>query len=209
MLAVSRVTPRAIIIRVERHEFEALPGQHVTLGVKGAGINREYSIYARPDAPELSFLVKVGATSETALTLQRCREGDVVDLAGPYGEFLVKEPEDTKRRYLFVATGVGIAPFHCFTQCYPQLDYRLIHGVSQLEDRYDMEAYGEGRYVSCVTRESGGDYRGRVTDYLVENPVESDLLCYICGHSTMVADVYDILRAQGVSANNLSTEVFF
>jgi len=207
--SVRHLTATTYVIRIDRHAFRAQAGQHVTLGPHRFAINREYSIYSAPDEPFLEFLIKARPGSESALALQRARTGDEVDLAGPYGEFLIAAPADRARRYLFVATGVGIAPFHSFVRHYPGIDYRLVHGVSRLEDRYDLADYERGRYVACVSRETGGDFAGRVTDYLREHPAEPDRLCYICGHSAMVANVYDLLREQGVPSDNLLTETFF
>lgn len=207
--SVRHLTDETIVIRIDRHNFRALAGQHVTLGPRQFAINREFSIYSSPEKPYIEFLIKARAGSETALALQKAKPGDEVDLAGPYGEFLIEAPDDPKRRYLFVATGVGIAPFHCFVTSYPNIDYRVIHGIPHLEDCYDLDSYQRERYVACVSREEGGDFSGRVTDYLREHPVEPDRLCYICGRSTMVANVYDLLREQGIPSDNLLTETFF
>ncbi len=207
--SVRRLTAATFVIRVDRHAFRALAGQHVTLGPHRFAINREFSIYSPPGEPCLEFLIIARPGSDTACALQQAQPGDEVDLAGPYGEFFIADPADRARRYLFVATGVGIAPFHCFIRHFPGLDYRLIHGVARVEDRYDLADYERERYVACVSREAGGDFTGRVTEYLRENPVEPDRLCYLCGQSAMVANVYDLLREQGVPGDNLLTETFF
>lgn len=207
--SVRKLTATTYVIRVDRHAFRALAGQHVTLGPHQFAINREFSIYSPPDAPYLEFLIIARPGSETGCALQQAQPGDAVDLAGPYGEFLIADPGDRSRRYLFVATGVGIAPFHCFVKHYPGLDYQLIHGVSHLDERYDMDDYARERYIACVSREDGGDCRGRVTDYLREHPADPARLCYICGRSAMVASVYDLLRDQGFPSDNLLAETFF
>ena len=207
--SVRFLTDTTFVIRIDRHAFRASAGQHVTLGPHQFAINREFSIYSAPDDPYLEFLIIARPGSETACALQRAQPGDEVDLAGPYGEFRIADPGDRTRRYLFVATGVGIAPFHSFIRKYPELDYMLVHGVARLEDRYDRGDYARERYVACVSRAEGGDFRGRVTDYLRGHPAEPDRLSYICGHSGMVANVYDLLREQGVPSDNLMTETFF
>lgn len=207
--SVRKLTATTFVLRIDRHAFRAEAGQHVTLGPHRFAINREFSIYSAPEDPYLEFLIIARPGSETACALQRAQPGDEVDLAGPYGEFLIAQPDDRARRYLFVATGVGIAPFHSFARRFPQLDYRLIHGVSRAEDRYDSDDYPRNQYLSCVSREEGGDFRGRVTDYLRSHPVETDRYCYMCGRSAMVAAVYDLLRAQGVPSDRLFTETFF
>ncbi|MCX7848320.1 MAG: hypothetical protein N2595_09870 [bacterium] len=133
----------------------------------------------------------------------------MVDFDGPYGRFVIEDPTDRGRKYLFVATGVGIAPYHSFVRSYPGLDYVLVHGVRYCEERYDREAYEGGRYIACVSREDGGDYRGRVTEYLREHRVDPGTICYLCGSNAMIAEAYDILRGQGVPGDNLFTEIFF
>lgn len=206
---IRHLTEESFVIRIDRHAFLAQAGQHVTLGPRKFAINREFSVYSSPEKPYIEFLIKARAGSETALALQQAKPGDEVDLAGPYGEFTIAEPDDRSRRYLFIATGVGIAPFHCFVAHYPGLDYTVVHGIPRLEDRYDLTDYERSRYISCLSQETGGDFQGYVTDYLRANPVEPERLCYICGRSNMVANVYDLLREQGVPSDNLLTETFF
>lgn len=209
VLNVRHLTDESFVIRIERHSFLAKPGQHVTLGPRKFAINREFSVYSAPNKPYIEFLIKARAGSETALALQQAQPGDEVDLAGPYGDFQITGSADRSRRYLFVATGVGIAPFHCFVAHDPGLDYTIVHGIPRLEDRYDLSDYARSRYIACVSQEEGGDFHGRVSDYLRANPAEPEWLCYICGRSNMVANVYDLLREQGVPSDNLLTETFF
>ncbi|MGI6756413.1 MAG: hypothetical protein ACOX32_00640 [Bacteroidaceae bacterium] len=58
-------------------------------------------------------------------------------------------------------------------------------------------------------RMRGGDFKGRVTDYLRQNPVNPDTLCYLCGNCDMIHEVFDILEEQGVKSDNIFTEVYF
>lgn len=207
--SVRHLTEESFVIRIDRHAFIAQAGQHVTLGPRRFAINREFSIYSAPDKPYIEFLIKARAGSETALALQQAQIGDEVDLAGPYGEFMIPSSKVHSHRHLFVATGVGIAPFHCFVARYPELDYTIVHGIPRLEDRYDLSDYERERYIACVSQGEGGDFQGRVTEYLRAHPVEPERLCYLCGRSNMVATVYDLLREQGVPSDNLLTETFF
>ena len=63
--------------------------------------------------------------------------------------------------------------------------------------------------MHCVSREAGGDFSGRVTDYLKYHPQPVAAMYYLCGNRNMINDAYDILREQGVSGTNICTEVFF
>lgn len=209
VLDVRPLTDDAFILDVERHGLLFEAGQHVTLGLHGAAINREYSIYSAPGDAQLSFLIRIRTGSDSSRHLRNCRPGDALDLAGPYGAFGIPAAEAAVHRYLLVATGAGIAPFHSLVAARPGLDYRLVHGIRTRADAYEHEMYGD-RYLPCVSNEPAAPaFQGRVTDWVAAHPAATGCRCLLCGHAGMVADVYDLLRRQGVPSDNLLTEVFF
>lgn len=209
VIGVRELTRTTFVLRVERNHVPCTAGQCVTLGLHGSGINREYSLYSGEHEDFFEFLIREVEGGQVSTELRKCQPGDLVDFDGPYGRFVIERPDDTTRKYLLVATGVGIAPYQSFVRSYPGLDYKIVHGVRWLEERYDRETYARERYVACVSREPGGDYSGRVTGYLQEHPVAPETICYLCGNNAMIAEVYDLLRAQGVPGDNLFTEIFF
>lgn len=208
ILKIRHLTDSTFVLRVERRGFEFVPGQCVNLGLKKDAINREYSTYSSQDAKFLEFLVKTVPNGALSPKLQKLKIGDEITIDGAYGLFTIPKLE-LKQSYLFIGTGTGIAPFHSFALSYPNLDYKVIHGVSYKNERYDFKDYPENRYLACVSREAGGDFHGRVTNYLREHPVNPKTICYLCGNSEMINEVYDILRGQGVGGTNIITEVFF
>jgi len=209
VLRVRHLTDSTFVIRVERKGFEFIPGQCVNLGLPKEAINREYSTYSGKDEKYLEFLIKTIKGGSLSPILQKLRIGDEVTIDGAYGSFTVVNPEKTNNKYLFIGTGTGIAPFHSFALSYPELDYTVLHGVSYTNELYDKKDYGPKKYIACVSREKGGDFYGRVTNYLRENPVDPKTICYLCGNSDMINEAYDILRGQGVNGTNIITEVFF
>lgn len=209
LLEVRHLTDSAFVLRTERRGMPGTAGQCCTVGVAGTGLNREYSLYSGNDDPYFEFLVKEVQGGQVSVSLKQRRPGECLELDGPYGRFILEKPEDPSRKYLFVASGVGIAPFHGFVRSHPGLDYTLLHGVRGLEERYEMQDYERSRYVACVSREAGGDFSGRVTDYLKAHPMDPRVYCYLCGNSAMVWEVFEILRGQGVDGDHLFTEAFF
>ncbi len=203
------LTDDVFVIHVARDAFAFRAGQHVTLGVRGSGTNREYSIYSGESDSDLEFLVKIREGGSNSRALRACRPGDRVEVAGPFGEFTLPRDAGARPKILFVSNGVGIAPFRSLVRSHAGLDFRLLHGVRRLADRYDMIDYAADRYVSCVTAEAGGSFRGRVTDYLRAHVVDPSARCYLCGSTAMIDEAYDVLRARGVPSDNLLTEVFF
>lgn len=209
VIAVENLSTHTFRIRLERNDMPFIAGQCVNIGIPQTGVNREYSSYSSEQDPELSFLIREASDGRVSARLRRLKAGDDVEIDGAYGLFTIANPQDSSRSYVFVATGTGIAPFHCFAKSYPQLDYKIIHGTRLREEAYDRKDYPEARYVQCTSAERGGDFSGRVTDYLRETPQGIDKIYYLCGNRNMINEVYDILREQGVSGSNIITEVFF
>jgi ferredoxin-NADP reductase len=193
---------------VNRGKLPFKAGQCFTVGLPGGGVNREYTSYSGEADSWLEFLILEAENGIVSAALKSCRPGDFVEIHGAYGGFVLKSPEDHRRR-LFIGTGTGIAPFHSFVRTHPDLDYNILHGVRFADEQYDREDYQSGRYVSCVSREPGGDFHGRVTDYLRLHPPVERTECYLCGNRDMISDVYDLLRDKGVASDDIFTEVFF
>lgn len=212
VLKVRHLTDSAFVLRVERKGFEFIPGQCVNLGLPKEAINREYSTYSGKDDKYLEFLIKTITRGSLTPKLQKLKVGDEVTIDGAYGLFIIPKPE-AKQKYLFIGTGTGIAPFHSFVKSYSGLDYTILHGVRSADEQFDKKDYDPKRYIACISRDSstpvGMTWKGRVTDYLRNNPVDPKTICYLCGNSDMINEVYDILRSQGLNGTNIITEVFF
>lgn len=209
VLQVRHARPDAFVLRCERQGLDFRPGQHVNLGLAGAGINREYSIYSGTDDPWLEFLVKIHPGSDSALALASAPAGTAVTVAGPYGGFLLPPDVIAGRPVWLIAGGVGIAPFHSMVRSVPNLDYHLLHGVRSPDEAYDRPDYAPERHTLCCSRTEGGDFRGRVTDWLAAHALPPDAMALVCGSGAMVANTYEALRRQGLSSDRILVEVFF
>ncbi len=208
VLGVRNLTESTFLLQLERKNFAFVPGQCVNIGLVREGVNREYSSYSSPKEKKLEFLIKKVEGGAVSPKLQQLKKGDKVSLDGAYGLFILDEKQLNKK-HVFIGTGTGIAPFHCFVSTYPDLDYLVIHGVRHNREQYDRKDYKKGKYIACVSREKGGYYQGRVTDYLRTTKIDKNVRYYLCGNSEMINDVYDLLSEAGVSGTNIVTEVFF
>jgi ferredoxin--NADP+ reductase/benzoate/toluate 1,2-dioxygenase reductase subunit len=205
------------VVRFDRRSMEFEPGQYVSVGARGDINMREYSVYSPADVDYLEILVKEVEAGYVSKQLRRLRPGDEIAVDGPFGYFLIDEAVRSTRRFLFIATGTGISPFHCFVKSYPGLDYRLLHGVRSAHERYEHECFAADRVTTCLSRDPdavarAGDERvvaGRVTDYLRAHPVEPDTLCYLCGNCDMIYEAFDVLKGHGVPPEQLFAEVYF
>lgn len=202
-------------LRFERSGMEFEPGQYVSVGLPGEIDRREYSIYSGPEDEFLEILVKEVDVGTVSKKLRRLEPGDDLSVEGPFGFFVIPQ-EYRAGRFLFISTGTGISPFHCFAQAYPELDYQLLHGVRTSLDFYEHEIFDPNRLTRCVTRENSGDFEGRVTDYLRRHQLGAAAgkeaggpFCYLCGNCDMIYEAFDILTDQGVPPENLFAEVYF
>ena len=209
VIEIRNLTPSTYVIKMEKKDFQFKTGQYITLGFKDSIDRREYSIYSAEEDEFLEVLIKEVEDGLLSRKLKKCKQGDELAVDGPFGHFSLKEEEIAKKEFLFIATGTGISPIHSFIKTHPNLNYKLLHGVRNQEEAYERSDYNNGNYILCTSREESGNFHGRVTEYLKQNPVSSDTVCYLCGNCHMIYEAYDILEKQGINLGPIHTEVYF
>ena len=203
------LTKSTFVITIDRDNLEFIAGQHVIVGIKGSLNQREYSVYNSEKRDHLEILVKEVIDGNVSMQLRHCKEGNLVEVNGPFGSFKLETKDMYSRKHLFIATGTGISPFHSMVASYPGINYTLLHGIRYPDETYDKHDYDPERYIPCISTGGNGKYNGRVTDFLPDFPDEADMIYYLCGNSSMIYDVCNILRKRSVSAERILTEVYF
>jgi NAD(P)H-flavin reductase len=184
-------------------------GQFVLVGNKGAVNRREYSIYNGEQDDFLEILVREIEGGKVSSILKKLKPGNLIDVDGPFGFFKFDPKVFQTQKFLFVATGTGISPFHGFVKTFPDLNYKLVHGVRYIEEAYDYSDYKKEHVSLCTSGDSKGDFAGRVTTYLKSQEIAVDTNCFLCGNSEMIYEVFDILGEKGVPTSNIYSEVYF
>lgn len=197
------------VVRFNKNDLSFRPGQHLVVGVLGMSDAREYSIYSGKDEEFLEILVREVEDGKVSRKLRKMKAGNTLEVHGPYGFFMTNAQPPANKKFLFIASGTGIAPFHSFVKTYPDCDYTIIHGVRTLEEAYEKETYREDRYITCTSRDSRGTYQGRLTGYLKTAEIERETMIYLCGNSDMIFESIDILQSKGISNSHIFTEVYF
>lgn len=189
-----------------------VPGQYLSVGPGGDVHMREYSVYSPPREGYAEILVKVVEDGYVTRKLSTLSAGDPLAVDGPFGFFTLDTAWQTQR-FVFIATGTGISPFHSFTGAYSGLDYRLLHGIRTKEEQYEYQWYDRERVTTCVSREAGGDFSGRVTDLLRQDAaagqLDTEAQYYLCGNCDMIYEAFDILQEAGVGHSQLFAEVYY
>ncbi len=203
------LTDSAYILRINRNGIDFTAGQHILLGEAGSSQMREYSIYSGEQDDFLEVLVREVEGGLVSKKLKRLKVGDAVQIEPPVGFFILPLKRMPHDRFLFLASGTGIAPFHSMIRSNPDLDYTLIHGVRHSTESFGMKDYDPAHYILCTSRDDNGQFRGRLTDYLRQHPDPDYALIYLCGNYDMILDAMDILRSQGYKEEQMVAEVYF
>lgn len=208
VLQITELAGSVFRLRLKRNGLAFEPGQYLNLGKAESLERREYTIYSSPEKDYLEFLIKDIAGGDVSGQLHRCAIGEELEVTGPFGNFIIPA---TRRndKFLFVATGTGIAPFHSFAESYPALDYLVLHGVPSADQLYGRESFAANRHVACLSRSTEGQFHGRVTEYLRQHPVDPSSFCYLCGNSDMIYQVFEILQNQGIPRSQSFAEVYY
>lgn len=206
LISIENITRTVFKLRFERNGLEFEPGQHISVGPESLGYTREYSVYSGAEDPWLEVLVKEVIDGWVSPQLRRLQPGDGLMVEAPLGYFRVAE--NATGKHLFVATGTGIAPFHSFVRSYPDLDYHLIHGVTDASEACEMNCYGN-RITLCTSRAADGDFQGRVTAWLEDNELDGFEHFYLCGNRKMINDAFQILTRRGIKPDYIHAEAYF
>lgn len=206
VLEIRVLTDSTYVLRFERNGLEFIPGQHIYVGIPGDE-DRPYSVYSAEDADYVEILVKEVENGNVSKKLKQIETDGYVAVDDAQGHFSIIEYLSYKM--YFIATGTGIAPFHSFVKTYPGIDYTLIHGVAFANEGYEKSDYEPSRYIQCTSKENGGDFSGRVTEYLKTLNFDPESRFFLCGNSAMIDEVYDILLERGFARNRIRTEIYF
>lgn len=206
---VRMLTEDTVSLRLPKSRFTYKAGQHISLGIYGDYQSREYSIYSGANDEHLEVLVKEVKNGYFSPKLSHLKPGDLVEVHGPFGKFFIDEKLIPDNRFVFIASGTGIAPFRSMVRTHPRLDYTLIHGVRYGHEGYDKHEYEPSRHVLCTSGDTRGNYHGRLTGYLKETSFAANTHFYLCGNSNMIFDALEILKEKGFDRDHIHCEVYF
>lgn len=201
-------------LELERRGYPFVPGECAVLFNDGED-SRPYSIASGPDEPVLRFLIRQQPGGRVSPWLARRRAGDGVRISTPFGAFRPGQPDVGEDPGVFVATGVGIAPFlsyaHSALAGRPGRRPRCLYGVRWLADavRLDQLRAVTDLQVAVSREQVPGTHHGHVTALLDSVAITPDTPVYLCGLDAMVDDAVRWLGDHGVARDRVHVEVFF
>ncbi len=209
LVGIKNLTDSTYILQIEKNNMIFEAGQHILLGRYNDPDQREYSIYSGVDDNYLEILIKEISDGTVSKHLKNILPGEMLNIEGPLGFFGLDKEKVYSHKYIFVASGTGIAPFHSMVRSYPGLKYTILHGIRTCDEAYGKETFDSNRYIRCASRDTLCEFNGRVTDYIKRNNFERDSLYYFCGNFKMIREAMKLLEDKGIPSDQLHAEVYF
>lgn len=196
-------------------------GQFVSLSAdrSGKSITRAYSICSPPSGNRFELCLNRVEDGKFSPHLFDLQPGDQVDLRGPLGDFVWREPV---RDSILVATGTGVAPMrgmlHERLPRDPDHRFTLVFGV-----RYEANLLYREEFETLARTYSNFEFRptisrpdpawpgltGHVQEHVLNTIGERrDLDVYICGMKAMVDDLRAQLKARGFDRRQIIYEKY-
>lgn len=204
-------SPTVYYIACERLGVEYTPGNCIDIFNPNTGNKRPYSLASSPkNEKNLEFYIRV-FESETGVSkyLTTRKTGDTISLSEPFGFFTPgKDCEDKK--YVYIATGTGIAPFLSALDTYSHRPLMILYGARTVPDA--IEGWRLGMDCPChfaISREET-KYPKRLTSYLDKLPThDKETKYYLCGLDAMIDEVTSYLTSKGVPYDKIQIEQFY
>lgn len=218
-----KLTPTVHAVKFEKPTgFRFAPVQFcgLELTTRGGQIEYPMSLACSPTRSYLEFGARV-STSPWKEAFTSLQPGDVAEVDGAYGHFLLEETSPA----VFVAGGIGITPLKGMAEYATDrqlpIDVRLIYSNRNEEEiayRSELESLAEEnprfRVYHTLTRappeSTWAGRRGRIAPSLLREASRdlSEPVFYVCGAPAMVEGSVRDLQGLGVNPDRIRYEVF-
>lgn len=175
----------------------ARPGQFINIkvGDQFPLLRRPFSIF-NIDGDKISIVFNVIGTGTKVLA--RKRKGDTIDIVGPCGNDFLEFVDESFDTALFVAGGIGVAPFPFLTKHFPQS--KSI--VTYLGGRHHDLIVEKGlKNIKVATDDGSLGYKGTVLE-LIKNDLSMNSYgktrFFLCGPNRMMKAVADYASEQNI-----------
>jgi propane monooxygenase reductase subunit len=214
---------RRLVLRTDPGEtFDFHPGQYVDMRIPGTDEHRSFSMANTP-SPDglLEFMIKLypGGRFSGLLADGTIKEGDELEVTGPYGVFTLRESD---RPLLFIGGGAGMAPILSLVRSMCErgntrtgvyyYGARTEADMFHLDELQSLSAQLDAfRFIPALSEAGNGwqGERGRITEVVdhLESTLQ-DVDAYVCGPPAMVEATIELLTARGVPEGRIYFDKF-
>jgi ferredoxin-NADP reductase len=204
------------------------PGQYAVISFKQKGRPTPARCFSIVNSPTTNGIIQCSIRIKGRFTnaVSSLKEGDVVNIGGPFGGFVFDEDRD--RDMVLIAGGIGITPFMSMIQyatnnkltnnitliynCSDQNDIPFYEQLIDIEKRNPYFKIVFSISKGPIDRFSGYIVKsGRINPEIIEQAVNGSYrnkTFFICGPTAFMNAVTDILFDKGVSEDKIMIEAF-
>ncbi len=213
-----------------KNEFKFLPGQYITIqkDLQDSLLRRAYSICSSPESDELRVAIKeVDKGRFSYFANNELKQGDLLDIAGPEGRFVLETSDENQKDYMAVAAGSGITPVISMIKSVLQNEeksrFALIYGSKSgdktifKKELDDLVISSKGRLkIQYVFSQIISDKAlfGRIDSNRVKDLLKNDFsdwnfsTYFLCGPEELIDATKTILLGNGVKEDAIKFELF-
>lgn len=225
---------KEVLLSIEGQTIDFRAGQYVQLVVPPYGeitesVQRAYSMSSRPgDTGRIELLIRlVPGGIATTWVHKYLKEGNMVEVVGPFGEFRI---HDTPATMVCVAGGSGMAPFksmlyHMYeTGSFPDKEIWYFFGARTTKDMFYLEELKElaakwprFHFVPALSEptpeENWSGEIGLITDVLnryIGSSIDKakGLEGYLCGSPGMINACINVMKKNGITEDKIYFDKF-
>ncbi|MEM4182032.1 MAG: FAD-binding oxidoreductase [Candidatus Pacearchaeota archaeon] len=182
--------------------FSFIPGQHVELKIPKKDEIKPFTLSSIPQDNFISLTIK--NVSENTEKIFELKEGDFLEINGPFGEKL-KFNQD-KNKLLYFAAGSGITPFISHFRFIKNEKLKkeaiLFYSNKTFEDIIffkELKSFDFLKTIFILTREKKeGFYYGYLTKEIITNTIKNKIdiyKIYVCGTEKFEKSVIELLES--------------
>ncbi len=142
--------------------------------------------------------------------LSQKEPGEILDVLGPLGNNFIKPEKDVKQ-IVFIAGGVGVAPFIGFSDDLKSFKGNkiILFGVRTKEHTFNLDVFRNNGFRVFISTDDGSKgVKGRVSELFSKIDVnEKGTICYVCGPKPMMRSAQDFVIKNNLSAQGSFEEV--
>lgn len=209
-LTTNSVELKFDIISKLESKFRFKAGQYITIkqAINGEEVRRSYSICSSNSAEICVGVKHVEGGKMSSFLTTNIKEGDVLDVMPPTGNFLLQG-----KNVVGICAGSGITPIISMIKAHDS-NFTLIYGNKTINSTMfyeDLKLLNVKSFFVFSKEKVDGAMEGRIDAILLESL--SEHICsaddfFICGPGGMIDEVVDFLLSKGIEKSNIHFERF-
>jgi len=196
-------------IRCQRNGLIFEPGSCIDITNPNSGTRKPYSIASSPNEEEFLDLYVRIFESETGVSkyISNLKVGDEIEVGDSVFGYFTPGKDQEDKKYIYIATGTGMAPFISALRYYEHKPHMVLYGVRNMDDMLP----GETTHLAISRVDSINHTPKHVSGYFDKLPTDKpdEYTYYVCGLEEMITDTTQYLIEQGVPWDKIQVEQFY